>query len=381
MQKQPIALTDTPNPLDSPGLLVSHYQDWVVTQRIRADAAQLVTLRHLQKLLDHLLINIAYEQKSAFEKWLSKRPESCKSLYLYGGVGRGKSMLMDLFYNACPLPQKRRVHFSAFLLEVHAFTHECRQQGISDALPLLAKYIRDYARVLCIDEFHVTDIADAMIIGRLFSTLFDLGVVVIITSNRHPNDLYQGGLLQEQFLFFIKVLEKAADIVELNALEDFRLRQPHTHKISYCYPLDAYANAFIQHHFDSLTRCAPKQSIALEIWAHTITLTAAHEGIALSSFDELCVQPLGSADYIKIASVFNTVLIAGIPKLTSAMRNEAKRFVSLVDALYEHKVRLICSAAVPISEIYTEGDGSFEFERTVSRLIEMQSERYLQSTQ
>jgi cell division protein ZapE len=379
MPKKPSALTGTPNLPVSPSLLLAHYQDRVATQRIHADDAQLITLQHLQRLLDQLLTNIAYEQKSSLEKLLSKRPPACKSLYMYGGVGRGKSMLMDLFYDACPITQKRRVHFSAFLLEVHAFTHQCRQQNIPDALPLLARHTRDGVRVLCIDEFHVTDIADAMIIGRLFSALFDLGVIVVITSNRHPNDLYQGGLLQEQFLFFIKVLEKAADIIELQAKQDFRLRQAHPHKISYCFPLDAYSKAFIQHHFDSLTRCAPKQAVVLEVWSHQITLTAVHGGIALSSFEELCVQPLGSADYIKIASVFDTVIIAGIPKLTAAMRNEAKRFVSLVDALYEHKVKLICSAAVPIAGIYTEGDGSFEFERTVSRLIEMQSERYWQN--
>ncbi|WP_394752904.1 cell division protein ZapE [Crenothrix sp.] len=368
-----------PNLPISANLLLAHYQDRVAKQTIHADDAQLITLQHLQNLLDNALLTIAYEQKSSLEKLLSKRPEPCKSLYLYGGVGRGKSMLMDLFYDACPISQKRRVHFSAFLLEVHTFTHQCRQQNIPDALLLLAKYLRDYVRVLCIDEFHVTDIADAMIIGRLFSALFEHGVIVVITSNRHPNDLYQGGLLKEQFLFFITVLQKAADIIELQALEDFRLRQPHTHKISYCFPLDAYANAFIQHHYDTLTRCVPRQPMILEVWGHRITLTAVYEDIALSSFEELCVHPLGAADYIKIASLFNTLIIAGIPKLTAAMRNEAKRFVSLVDALYEHKVRLICSAAVPITEIYTEGDGSFEFERTVSRLIEMQSERYLDS--
>ncbi len=355
---------------------MTHYRDRVAKQHIQTDEAQLNTLQHLQSLLDKLLINIAYEQKSTTKKLLSRRPEPCKSLYIYGGVGRGKSMLMDLFYEACPIHQKRRVHFSAFMVEVHTFTHKCRQEKIPDALPLLAKYIKEYVRVLCFDEFHVTDIADAMIIGRLFGALFDLGVTVVITSNRHPNDLYQGGLLKEQFLFFIKVLQNAADIVELKAVEDFRLRHPHTPRISYCYPLDAYANAFIQHHFDILTQCAPRQPVVLEVWAHRITLTAVHNGIVLSSFEELCVQPLGAADYIKIASLFDTLIIADIPKLTAAMRNEAKRFVSLVDALYEHKVRLICSAAVPVTELYTEGDGSFEFERTVSRLIEMQSECY-----
>lgn len=360
----------------SPDLLLAHYQDRVAKHHIHADDAQLVTLQYLQNLLEQLLATMAYEKKSTLEKLLSKQPAPCKSLYMYGGVGRGKSMLMDLFYEACPISQKRRVHFSAFLLEVHAFTHQCRQEGIPDALAVLAKYIREYVRLLCLDEFHVTDIADAMLIGRLFGKLFDLGVTVVITSNRHPNDLYQGGLLKEQFLFFIKVLEKAANIVELKAVEDFRLRQPPNPKISYCYPLDAYANAFIQHHFDILTHCAPRQPVVLEVWSHHITLAAVHQGIALSSFDELCVQPLGSADYIKIANQFNTLIMAGIPKLTAAMRNEAKRLVSLVDALYEHKVRLICSAAVPIAELYTEGDGSFEFERTVSRLVEMQSEWY-----
>lgn len=365
-----------PNIPTACNLLLVHYQQRVENHEIQSNLAQLTTLQHLQTLLDQLLINIAYDEKSALEKWLSRPPEQCKSLYLYGGVGRGKSMLMDLFYEACPISQKRRVHFSSFMVEVHAFTHQCRQQQISDALTLLAKNIRQSTRLLCFDEFHVTDIADAMILGRLFTSLFDLGVTVVITSNRHPNDLYQGGLLKEQFLFFIKVLDKAANIVELKAVEDFRLKQAQAPETKYHFPLNKAADAFIEQHYQALTQGASKKSAILEIWAHQIHLTAVHNAIALSSFEELCVQPLGSADYLKIASLFNTLIIANIPKLTAAMRNEAKRFVSLIDALYEHKVSLICSAEVAITELYTEGDGSFEFERTVSRLVEMQSQCY-----
>lgn len=364
---------------DVSGLLEQRYREKVAQNHIIFDEAQIAALHHLQTLLETLLISVDYEQRTLSQKLLTAMPSKCRSLYIFGAVGRGKSMLMELFYEACPITNKRRVHFNTFMLEVHAFTHQCHQQKKPDAISTLAKHIRDSVLLLCFDEFHVTDIADAMILGRLFSKLFELGVVVVMTSNRHPSDLYQGGLLREQFLFFIKILQGEAKVIELAAQKDFRLDFRPDSQRNYYFPLDAQAQEFIEQHYNELTQFAPMTSKVIPLLGREIFLTSAHGHLALASFDELCVDALGSADYLEIADTFSTLIITDIPKLTAEKRNEAKRFVTLIDALYEHKVKLICTAEVPAKELYTEGDGSFEFGRTVSRLIEMQSEAYRQS--
>jgi cell division protein ZapE len=361
------------------GLLAQRYREQVAQRHIQYDAAQVQALSHLQTLLDKLLANLGYNSKPAAQKLLSKRPEQCKSLYIYGDVGRGKSMLMDWFYEACPFSQKRRVHFNTFMLEVHAFIHECRQHNQTGAIEALANRIRESALLLCFDEFHVTDIADAMILGRLFGKLFERGIVTVMTSNRPPSELYQGGLQREQFLFFIKVLQSKADIVELAAKKDFRLSHLRSLKKTYYFPLDQQAGPFIKHCFEELTQHSEMEPQVLPLLGRTVRLAAVHGDVAFSSFEELCVQPLGAADYLLIAGEFSTVIMSDIPKLTIANRNEAKRFVTLIDALYEHKVKLICTAEVDVPDLYTEGDGAFEFKRTVSRLIEMQSDHYLKA--
>jgi cell division protein ZapE len=325
------------------------------------------------------LASADYDRKSIAYKLISSPPEKCQSLYIFGGVGRGKSMLMALFYDACPIEHKRRVHFNMFMLEVHAFIHYWRKQNNIDAISALAKKIRASALVLCLDEFHVTDIADAMILERLFNKLFESGIIVVITSNRHPNDLYQGGLQREQFLNFTRLLQRESKTIELVAKEDYRLMHLHALEATYYFPLDAHASEFVQQSYNEFTNFAAMQAGVLQVMGRKVILSAVHGDIALTSFDELCVQPLGSADYLEIAREFSTLIMSKIPKLTAEKRNEAKRFMTLIDALYEHKVKLICTAEVPAKELYTEGDGSFEFRRTVSRLIEMQSESYLQS--
>lgn len=371
----------TPNPPlpDLSGELERRYFALIEQSRIQYDAAQHGVLAHLQALLNDLVAHAAHTHKPASRRIFSPSPAPCKSLYIYGGVGRGKSMLMELFFEACPLPQKRRVHFNTFMLEVHSFLHRCRKEKVTDALFVLAKQIKKTTRLLCFDEFHVTDIADAMILGRLFSKLFELGVVTVMTSNRHPNDLYQGGLQREQFLFFIKVLRNEADIIQLAAKKDFRLGNAGASRTTYYYPLDKNADAFLLQNYNELTNFAELSPVELPVFGRTVRLSAVHRDIAYTSFEELCIQPLGAADYIKIAGTFSTIIMANIPKLTSAYRNEAKRFVTLIDALYEHNVKLICTAAASPRELYVEGDGVFEFERTVSRLMEMQSENYLHS--
>jgi len=364
---------------DLSGLLEKQYNQQVAQHRIQYDNAQFFALQHLQMLLDHLLIAVNYGQKSVTHKLLSLPPGKCQSLYIYGDVGRGKSMLMTLFYEACPIEQKKRVHFNLFMLEVHAFIHTWRQQNNTDAVPALAKKIRSSALLLCFDEFHVTDIADAMILKRLFSKLFELGSLVVITSNRHPDDLYKGGLQREQFLGFTKLLYKESKIIELVTKEDYRLMHLCSLKATYYFPLDAHASDFVQRSYNELTHFSALQTGVLQILGRKVVLFSVHGDIALTSFDELCVQPLGSVDYKEIAHKFSTLIMSDIPKLSAEKHNQAKRFMTLIDALYEYKVKLICTAEVPPQELYTEGEGVFEFRRTVSRLIEMQSECYLQS--
>ena len=364
---------------DLPGLLEKQYNHLVAQNHIQHDNAQFVALQHLQTLLDNLLARADYDRKSVAYKLLLSPPGKCQSLYMYGDVGRGKSMLVALFYEACPIEQKRRVHFNMFMLEVHAFIHDWRQQYNTDAISALAKKIRASLLLLCLDEFHVTDIADAMLLERLFSKLFESGLIVVITSNRHPDDLYQGGLQREQFLIFIKLLQRESKVIELVAKEDYRLMHLHALEATYYFPLDAHASEFVLQSYNELTNFSAIQAGVLQVMGRKVVLSAIHGDIALTSFNELCVQPLGSADYLEIAREFSTLIMAGIPKLTAEKRNEAKRFITLIDALYEHKVKLICTAEVPIQELYTEGDGAFEFRRTVSRLIEMQSENYLES--
>ncbi|MDD5277410.1 MAG: cell division protein ZapE [Methylovulum sp.] len=363
---------------DLTGLLEKQYKEQVAQQSIQYDPAQLKVLAHLQVLLDKLSVVSNGHQKASGYRFLSDQQIKCQSLYIFGDVGRGKSMLMALFYNACPLEKKRRVHFNTFMQEAHGFIHECRKNNISDAISALAKNIRGSALLLCFDEFHVSDIADAMILGRLFSKLFELGVIVVITSNRHPSDLYQGGLQREQFLFFIKELENAAHVIELAAKEDYRLIDQPAQQTNYYYPLDAHTRDIMRQRCDELTQYEMVQPGVLHVLGRKIWLSAVHRDVAFSSFDELCGQNLGAADYLEIARKFNTLVINDIPRLTREKRNEAKRLVTLIDVLYEHKVKLICSAEVPAQELYVEGDGAFEFRRTVSRLIEMQSEAYMQ---
>jgi len=360
----------------SSGLLEKKYRELVEQQHIQYDDAQSVVLQQLQLLLDKLSQNLAYEQKTRMEKLFSNPPEKGQSIYIFGDVGRGKSMLMSLFFEACPFTTKRRVHFNTFMQEVHAFIHQnYEQQG--DSIATLAKNIKESVTVLCFDEFHVTDIADAMIIGRLFSKLFELGIIIVITSNRHPNDLYQGGLQRENFLFFVKTLNNWTQVIELRAKIDYRLNHQ-SQRNNYYFPLDCHETEFIKTRFTELTESTIMKAGVLHVSGRKIVLSAVHQDVALSSFEALCEQPLGAADYLAIAKNFNTLIFSGIPRLSSEKRNEAKRLMILIDILYEHKIRLICSADTAAHEIYVEGDGVFEFKRTVSRLIEMQSHSYFQ---
>ena len=309
-------------------------------------------------------------------------------LYIYGPVGRGKSMLMDLFFDSAPVPRehKRRVHFHAFMIEVHQRLHAWRQRTKgeeADPIPKLAEEIAAETWLLCFDEFQVSNIADAAILGRLFASLFDDGVVVVATSNRPPDDLYLGGLQRELFLPFIALMKEKLDIIALEGAVDYRLLRLRGRPV-YHQPLGEQASRALDEAFAALTEDGedgtsgePAAPCSLTVQGRKLQVPLASRGVARFTFEELCARPLGAADYLALATHFHTLVLADIPRLDRDRHNEAVRFMTLIDALYEHKVNLICSAAVAPSELYTEGDFAFEFQRTVSRLIEMQCDAYL----
>jgi cell division protein ZapE len=309
--------------------------------------------------------------------WLRKT-EAPQGVYLWGPVGRGKSMLLDLFFEAAPVAKKRRVHFHEFMQERHAFLREARARGagqdqlVADA----AKEIAEDARLLCFDELQVTDIADAMILGRLFERLFEEDVVMVATSNRPPDDLYKNGLNRQLFLPFIALIKSKLDMIEIAGPQDFRLHQLMAAPVFYA-PLGPAADEAMERAWKRLTAGAAPQHVTLDVGGRALRVEREAAGVARFTFDELCTRPLGPADYLEIAERFHTVLLENIPQLTPSMREEAARFRILIDALYEAKVKLVASADAQPQELYSAGDQSFEFERTASRLMEMRSEGYL----
>ena len=299
-------------------------------------------------------------------------------LYLWGGVGRGKSILMDLFYQCIPSTPKRRVHFHAFMLDVHARVFRLRQDPSNKGDPLraVARQISEETTLLCFDEFQVTDTADAMILSRLFKKMFERGIVVVATSNRPPGDLYLHGLNRDLFLPFIDMLSERTEVVHLDGARDYRLEQLRSIGVFHT-PLGAESEQELAAAFHQLTGKERGDPLTLLAQGRSLTIPNAASGVGQCTFAELCEQPLGSADYLAIAETFNTLIVSRIPKMSPEKRNEAKRFTTLIDALYEHKVNLICSADALPNDLYTDGHGSFEFARTVSRLIEMQSPDYM----
>ena len=311
-----------------------------------------------------------------------RREEPPQGLYIYGGVGRGKSMLMDLLFDTAPVERKRRVHFHAFMIEVHDAIHQWRKHNrdkrSGDPIAPVAASLADSAWLLCFDEFHVTDIADAMILGRLFEALFAHGVVIVATSNWPPDDLYMGGLQRELFLPFIALFKEKLDLLGLSGETDYRLARLKTMRV-YTVPLSIDATAVLEEDFSQLTEGATVEPDRIEVKGRTLEVSRAARGVAWMRFEELCERPLGAEDYLAVARRYHTLVMDGVPLMDASKRNEAKRFMTLIDALYEAKVHLIVAAEAEPDQIYSMGSHAFEFQRTTSRLIEMQSPEYIET--
>ena len=347
-----------------------NYRALVANGELAPDPAQQAAVARLQSLAD------ALRSPRRTPRLFFRTSPPPKGVYLWGDVGRGKSMLMDLFFEAAPLRARRRIHFNAFMVETHARIHEARQQGTDDPIGSVAALVAREAALLCFDEFQVTDVADAMILGRLFEHLLDAGVVIVATSNTPPQRLYEGGLNRQLFLPFIAMLEQRLEIIELNGPTDYRLRRL-SQVDTYVTPLGAEATAKMDLAWLRLTDRQGGHSATLKVLGRKLRVPQAAKGVARFSFDDLCRQPLAAADYLAIARQFHTVLIDNIPTLAPAQRDEARRFTVLIDTLYDENVKLICSAVAPPDALYPEGDGADAFRRTASRLIEMQSGEYL----
>lgn len=356
--------------------IVDQYERRSALGQIEADPAQREAALRLDSLAKDLSAWRETRRTGLLSSFFKAKARPPRGVYLHGAVGRGKTMLMDLFYEATPFAPKRRLHFHAFMSEVHERIQRGRATTDGDPIPFVAAEIAAEAALLCFDELTITDIADAMILGRLFKALFARGVVVVATSNAAPDRLYWNGLNRQLFLPFIALVHEHMDTLELKAAKDFRLDKLSGRPL-YFSPCDAVAAAAIEDHWQRLTGHQPAAPVALEVKGRKVAVPAASMGVARFSFDDLCERPLGASDYLQIARAFHTVVIEGVPVLTPERRNAARRLIHLIDTLYDSRTSLIVSAEAEPDQLYREGDGAQLFERTASRLMEMRSEAYL----
>ena len=368
-----------------PASFLRHYEALVASGAIEPDAAQ----REVAEVFDDLEQRLSHYKPARRQGLLGrlfadKENGTPRGLYVHGDVGRGKTMLMDLFFGECSIEHKRRAHFHEFMTEVHERIYGFRQQisrgeiPDADVIALTASAIFEQAWLLCFDEFHVTDIADAMILGRLFARLFELGTVVVATSNVAPEDLYKGGLNRSLFLPFIAQIEEHMTVLRLDARTDFRLEKLAGVKM-WLVPADAAAASALDNAWAKMTGNAPCRARDISIKGRMLHVPCSANGVARFSFAELCEQPLAASDYLRLARDYHTLMIDRIPVMDYPERNAAKRFITLIDTLYDNGVKLMASAAADPLSLYlaTEGVEANEFKRTSSRLIEMGSESYL----
>lgn len=364
-------------------MLFGHYRQLVSLRKLKRDPAQEGAVRKLG------LLAKSFNSKPAFAIFRPKAMPA-KGLYIWGDVGRGKTLLMDMFFESVRITQKRRTHFNSFMVDVHARIHAQRQSSSNNGDPILpvAKSLAQEARLLCFDELQVNDVADALILGRLFEGLLEDGVTIVATSNIPPQKLYEGGLNRQLFLPFIEQICQRLDIVEVNGPTDYRLERMSSLDV-YITPLGAQADKAMQAAWQKLTdgsrsRGGQLEPVQLKVLGRIFEIRQARDGVARFDFAELCIEPLGAADYLALAQSYHTLLIDHIPQLRLEDRDPVRRFILLIDTLYDQAVKLICSAAVPAHELLryqqmeSEEDLAKAFRRTVSRLVEMQSQDYLE---
>lgn len=356
----------------------SAYQSLVAAGELRPDPEQVAAARRLDALAAELE---AAQAPGLLKRLLRRKPAAPRGVYLWGGVGRGKSMLMDLFFGQVRVSAKRRAHFAEFMLDIHARIHRERGREAGDPIAPVAEAIAAETRLLAFDEMMVTNSPDAMILSRLFTALIERGVTIVTTSNRAPDDLYLHGLNREHFLPFIALVRARLDVLALNGPVDYR-RERLGRVETWLVPNGAAATAELSADFFRLTDYPPEDAEhvpveELVVQGRTLRVPKSLKGVAVFAFKKLCGEARGAADYLAVARRYHTVILVGIPKLGPENRNEAARFVQLVDALYEQKVKLLAAADAEPDRLYEAGDGRFEFARTVSRLEEMRSEEYL----
>jgi cell division protein ZapE len=365
--------------------LKARYDALIASSRLEADPAQGAAIEDLAALAQQLTQYTPARRPNGLARLIGFRPaEPPRGLYIHGPVGRGKTLLMDLFFETAPTDAKRRVHFHAFMADVHERIHQwrlLRKAGEAvgdDPIAPVAADLAHEAWLLCFDEFSVNDIADAMILARLFTALFAEGVVVVATSNVAPDDLYKDGLNRALFLPFIVLLRQRLDVRELQARADYRLEKLARAPVYYR-PADAAAKAALDVAFERLTGRANGAPSTVELLGRSLDVPEAEDGVARFAYADLCRRPLSAADFLAIARRFHTVFIDDIPILDPERRDEVKRFINLIDALYDERVKLVASAAAEPAELLPGGEGfeAFEFARAASRLIEMRSADYL----
>lgn len=361
--------------------MLARYDALIANAELRPDADQRAAAERLAQLQDEL--EVPPTSTGLFGKLFGSKPTADpRGVYLWGGVGRGKSMLMDLFVDTLGIERKRRVHFHAFMLEVDRLVAEARKAQQQDPLTAVALRMAAQVRCLAFDEMVVTNTADAAIMGRFFTALMEAGTVIVTTSNRPPRDLYKDGLNRSLFLPFIDLVEARLDVLSLNGPTDYRLDRIGGLALWHA-PIGEAATAQVREAFFRLTDFDPEDAAnvptgTLDLGGgRTLHVPKSLKGVGVFSFKKLCGENRGAADYLAIARAYHTVIIVGIPIMGPERRNEAIRFTKLIDALYEHRVKLFVTAAAAPEALYPTGDGAFEFERTVSRLNEMQSDAYL----